>query len=141
MPSPESAYRTIRVGSREVRALDLAAIVPDGNALARLPYSLRVLLENVARCGDVAEAEAVVKWEPEAEPDREMSFAPARVLLQDFTGVPCIVDLAAMRDAMAELGGDPERINPLVPVELVIDHSVQVDYHGRADALQRNVGL
>jgi aconitate hydratase len=109
--------------------------------LARMPYTLRVLLENVARRGMDGEVEAIAAWRPGAEPRDEIALAPARVLLQDFTGVPCMVDLAAMRDAMAALGGDPERINPLAPVELVIDHSVQVDCHGASGALERNVAL
>src|SRR5262245_58583867 len=99
----------------------------DGLGAERLPYTLRVLLENVLRNGTEAEVQAVARWDAHAEPAQEISFAPSRVLLQDFTGVPAVVDLAAMRDAIAELGGDPSRINPLIPVELVIDHSVQVD--------------
>ena len=95
--------------------------------VARLPYTLRILLENVLRNGGDEEVEAVAGWVAQAEPSREISFMPARVLLQDFTGVPAVVDLAAMRNAMRDLGGDPARINPLLPSELVIDHSVQVD--------------
>src|SRR5882762_8751348 len=95
--------------------------------IARLPYTLRVLLENVLRNGSDADVEAVAHWDARAEPSNEISFAPSRVLLQDLTGVPAVVDLAAMRDAMADLGGDPAKINPLIPSELVIDHSVQVD--------------
>src|SRR6266513_2231328 len=110
-------------------------------AAARLPYTLRILLENVLRNGSEESAAAVADWVADAEPSREISFAPARVLLQDFTGVPCVVDLAAMRDAMVDLGGNPNRVNPLQPVELVIDHSVQVDYFGRADAFQLNAEL
>jgi aconitate hydratase len=109
--------------------------------VARLPYTLRILLENVLRNGTDAEVEAVAGWVATDEPSREISFAPARVLLQDFTGVPCVVDLAAMRDAMQEQGGDPSRINPLIPVELVIDHSVQVDEFASRLALSRNVEL
>ena len=98
----------------------------------RLPYTLRILLENVLRHEDgtnvtADDVEAVAAWDASAEPSQEISFTPGRVLLQDFTGVPAVVDLAAMRDAMRDLGGDPERINPLCPAELVIDHSVQVD--------------
>jgi aconitate hydratase len=107
--------------------------------VARLPYSLRILLENVLRHGAEADVEAVATWDATAEPSREISFAPARVLLQDFTGVPAVVDLAAMRDAMAERGGDPAKINPLIPVELVIDHSVQVDEFGSRFAFRANV--
>ena len=114
--------------------------------LARLPYSLKVLLENLLRHEDgvnvtTREIEAVAAWNPAREPDTEIAFMPARVVLQDFTGVPCVVDLAAMRDAMAALGGDPARINPLIPSELVIDHSVQVDVYGRPDALDVNVAI
>ncbi len=134
-------YRQLRVGSRSVSVIDLRRMMPNHRPLDRLPYSLRVVLENVARLGSRREFDAVASWDPRAEPAAEISLSPARVLLQDFTGVPCIVDLAAMRDAMAELGSDPERINPLVPVELVIDHSVQVDHHGSPDALERNVAL
>ncbi len=107
----------------------------------RLPYTLRILLENALRHGEEADAEALRRWEPQAEPSDEVSFRPARVLLQDFTGVPAVVDLAAMRNAMADLGGDPSLINPLLPVELVIDHSVQVDEYGSARAIFRNAEL
>src|SRR3989440_1112000 len=109
--------------------------------VARLPYTLRILLENVLRNGSEDEVEAVAGWVATDEPSREISFAPARVLLQDFTGVPCVVDLAAMRDAMREHGGDPKRINPLIPAELVIDHSVQVDEFASRLAIERNVEL
>jgi aconitate hydratase len=109
--------------------------------VARLPYTLRILLENVLRNGTDEEVEAVAGWVADAEPSREISFAPARVLLQDFTGVPCVVDLAAMRDAMREQRGDPAKINPLIPVELVIDHSVQVDEFASRLAIARNVEL
>jgi aconitate hydratase A / 2-methylisocitrate dehydratase len=109
--------------------------------VARLPYTLRVLLENVMRTGSESDVEAVAGWVASAEPSNEISFKPARVLLQDFTGVPAVVDLAAMRDAMAELGGDAAKINPLIPSELVIDHSVQVDEFGKAAAFRRNVEL
>ena len=108
---------------------------------ARLPYTLRILLENVLRQGSEDGADAVASWVADAEPSREISFAPARVLLQDFTGVPCVVDLAAMRDAMRDQGGDPKAINPLIPVELVIDHSVQVDEFASRLAIERNVEL
>ncbi|GAC1435061.1 MAG: aconitate hydratase AcnA [Solirubrobacteraceae bacterium] len=110
---------------------------------ARLPFSLKVLLENLLRTegnGAVtaADIEALASWDATAEPSREIAFSPARVLMQDFTGVPAVVDLAAMREAMADLGGDPAKINPLVPAELVIDHSVQVDVFGTRDAFRRN---
>src|SRR5690348_8289037 len=105
----------------------------------RLPYTLRILLENVLRNGTEEEVEAVATWVAADEPSREISFTPARVLLQDFTGVPAVVDLAAMRDAMRDLGGDPEKINPLLPAELVIDHSVQVDEFATRFAFRHNV--
>ncbi|KAF1688066.1 aconitate hydratase AcnA [Pseudoxanthomonas broegbernensis] len=111
--------------------------------LARLPYSMKILLENLLRHEDGVSVlpehiEAVATWDPQREPDTEIAFMPARVVLQDFTGVPCVVDLAAMRDAVVKLGGRPEQINPLIPSELVIDHSVQVDVFGRPDALDLN---
>ncbi|MEP6812085.1 MAG: aconitate hydratase AcnA [Actinomycetota bacterium] len=109
--------------------------------VARLPYTLRILLENVLRNGSDVEVDAVAGWVAADEPSREISFTPARVLLQDFTGVPCVVDLAAMRDAMRDQGGNPEKINPLIPVELVIDHSVQVDEFASRLAMTRNVEL
>ena len=114
--------------------------------LKRLPYSMKILLENLLRQEDgvdvtAAQIEAVANWDAKKEPDTEISFMPARVLLQDFTGVPCVVDLAAMRDAMKALGGDPKLINPLSPAELVIDHSVQVDVFGSDDALEKNVEI
>jgi aconitate hydratase len=114
--------------------------------VARLPFSLKILLENLLRNEDgesisAADIEALAKWNAKAEPSEEIAFTPARVVMQDFTGVPAIVDLAAMRDAMKAMGGDPNRINPLVPAELVIDHSVQVDVFGSADAFERNAEL
>jgi aconitate hydratase len=109
--------------------------------VARLPYTLRILLENVLRNGDEKDVEAVATWVAAEQPSREISFSPSRVLMQDLTGVPAVVDLAAMRNAMADLGGDPARINPLIPVELVIDHSVQVDAFGSRAAFARNVEL
>src|SRR3990170_4171595 len=132
-----SARSTLRVGDRayEIVRLDALQAVYD---VQRLPYTLRILLENALRCGDERDVEAVGRWQPQAEPSTEMSFTPARVLLQDFTGVPAVVDLAAMRDAMRELGGDPARINPLSPAELVIDHSVMVDHFGAADSIDLN---
>ncbi|MBI2935998.1 MAG: aconitate hydratase, partial [Chloroflexi bacterium] len=113
-------------------------------SLDRLPFSIRVLLENILRNQDghlVTEddLQTVAGWRPQSIPQREVSFLPGRVLLQDFTGVPAVVDLATMRSAMQRLGGDPRRINPGVPVELVIDHSVQVDYFGTVSAFQQNV--
>ena len=112
----------------------------------RLPFTHKVLLENLLRTEDganvtAAQIEALGKWDPQAEPSQEIQFTPARVIMQDFTGVPCVVDLATMREAVGELGGDPEKINPLAPAELVIDHSVIADVFGRPDALQLNVDL
>src|SRR5688572_5778768 len=111
--------------------------------LAKLPYSMKILLENLLRHEDGVTVtpdhiRAVAAWDAKAEPDTEIAFMPARVVLQDFTGVPCVVDLAAMRDAVTRLGGNPSQINPLIPSELVIDHSVQVDVFGRPDALDLN---
>jgi len=110
----------------------------------KLPYSLKVLLENLLRTEDGANVtkshiEALGNWDPNAEPDTEIQFTPARVIMQDFTGVPCVVDLATMREAVAELGGDPSKINPLAPAEMVIDHSVISDVYGAPDAFERNV--
>ncbi len=117
-----------------------------GKDISRLPYALRILLENLLRCengGSVTKEDilGLADWDPKAKPSKEIAFHPARVVLQDFTGVPAVVDLAAMRDAMAAMGGDPARINPLFPAELVIDHSVQVDEYGTAEALVRNTSL
>src|SRR5579875_2653500 len=111
-----------------------------------LPYSLKILLENLLRNEDglhvtKAHIEALANWDPEQEPGTEIQFTPARVILQDLTGVPAIVDLAAMREAMRALGGDPKKINPLIPAELVIDHSVVADVFGRPDAFKRHVQL
>ena len=111
-----------------------------------LPFSLKILLENLLRREDNAfvkadDIRALASWDRRADVQKEISFMPARVLLQDFTGVPCVVDLAAMRDGIVQLGGDPEQVNPLQPVELVIDHSVQVDHFGTPDALQLNADL
>jgi aconitate hydratase len=125
----------LRVGDENygIHKLDAAA--------TRLPYTLRILLENVLRKGDQEQVAAVSEWVADAEPSQEISFHPARVLLQDFTGVPAVVDLAAMRDAMRDQGGDPGAINPLIPAELVIDHSVQVDEFASRLAIERNVEL
>jgi aconitate hydratase len=135
-----AARSTLTVGDRRVEIHRLDALQPQWD-VARLPYTLRILLENVLRNGSRDDVEAVAGWVATDEPSREISFAPARVLLQDFTGVPAVVDLAAMRNAMADFGGDPEQINPLIPVELVIDHSVQVDVFGTHGAFARNVEL
>ena len=113
---------------------------------ANLPFSLKILLENLLRTEDganitAAHIQALVDWNPNSEPDTEIQFTPARVIMQDFTGVPCIVDLATMREAVAALGGDPKKINPLAPAEMVIDHSVVIDVAGKADAFEKNVAL
>jgi aconitate hydratase len=136
MAQPEQLH----IGDETYSIYRLDALQPKWD-VARLPYTLRILLENVLRNGTDAEVEAVAGWVATDEPSREISFAPARVLLQDFTGVPCVVDLAAMRDAMRDQGGDPKRINPLIPAELVIDHSVQVDEFASRLAIGRNVEL
>ncbi|HET6638293.1 MAG TPA: aconitate hydratase AcnA [Gemmatimonadota bacterium] len=134
---------TIRIGGREIGFWSLARFAERGFDVERLPWSLRILLENLLRNEDgiavePADVEALAGWDPGAEPSHEIAFRPARVLLQDFTGVPALVDLAAMRDAMGEMGGDPSKINPLIPAELVIDHSVQVDAYGREAAFLIN---
>ncbi len=130
----------LSVGDRSYEIHRLAELQASYD-VARLPYTLRVLLENVLRNGGEADVEAVARWDAKAEPSNEISFTPSRVLLQDLTGVPAVVDLAAMRNAMADLGGDPARINPLIPAELVIDHSVQVDAFASRMAFERNVEL
>ena len=133
---------TLEVGGTGYEVFRLAAVP----GLERLPFSLKVLAENLLRTEDGANitadhVRALAEWDPAAEPATEIQFTPARVIMQDFTGVPCVVDLATMREAVAELGGDPGRINPLAPAELVIDHSVQIDVAGRRDAFERNVEL
>ncbi|MBV8599937.1 MAG: aconitate hydratase AcnA, partial [Candidatus Eremiobacteraeota bacterium] len=147
MPSSKDSFKAadvLRVGNRSYRYYRLDALERAGIAqLARLPYSLRILLENLLRHEDGSsvkreDVEALARTQPGSKDAREIAFRPARVLLQDFTGVPAVVDLAAMRDAIAEMGGDPKKINPLQPVELVIDHSVQVDAFGSAAAFARN---
>jgi aconitate hydratase len=140
-----SARTGISVDGKEYEIFSLRALEPEFN-LGRLPYSLKILLENLLRLEDGVDVErgdieALAGWDPQAQPDREISFTPARVVLQDFTGVPAVVDLAAMRDAMVGLGGDPDLINPLSPVDLVIDHSVQVDNFRTHDALDLNTRI
>src|SRR5689334_9242899 len=134
------------VGSKTYDIYRLDALDKAGTKTAHLPFSLKILLENLLRTEDgrVVRADdiaALAKWDPKAEPSREIAFTPSRVLLQDFTGVPCVVDLAAMRDAMGAFGGDASRINPLQPVELVIDHSVQVDEFGTESAIHKSADL
>jgi aconitate hydratase len=136
------ARSTLEVGGRSYEIFRLDAL-QERFDVARLPYSIKVLLENVLRLEDgvsasAADVEAIASWDAAAEPSAEIPYQPARVLMQDFTGVPAVVDLAAMRDAMAEIGGDPEKINPLVDVDLVIDHSVQVDAFGNERAFAVN---
>ncbi|GAA3382296.1 aconitate hydratase AcnA [Cryptosporangium minutisporangium] len=137
---------SLTVGDEEYQIFRLSAVEGLQEKIARLPYSLKVLLENLLRTEDGANVtadhiRALANWDPEAEPDTEIQFTPARVVMQDFTGVPCVVDLATMREAVAELGGDPAKINPLAPAELVIDHSVIADVFGAANAFARNVEL
>src|ERR671937_17612 len=141
-PNSFDARDTLRVGDREHAIFRLDALQSKYD-VARLPFSLKVLLENLLRTEgngsvEAADVEKLARWDARAEPSEEIAFTPARVLMQDFTGVPAVVDLAAMRDAMAGLGGDPEKINPLVPAELVIDHSVQVDAFGTPNAFTIN---
>src|SRR5467141_2054167 len=136
----------LRVGSQEYEIYRLDALDRQGIPTKHLPYSLRILLENLLRTEDgrnvtKEEVRALAAWNSHSKPDKEIAFTPSRVLLQDFTGVPAVVDLAAMRDAMKRLGGDPRRINPLQPVELVIDHSVQVDDFGSDLAFRTNAEM
>jgi aconitate hydratase len=144
------SFRTkkeIRIGARTITLFSLRALEKSlGCQLSRLPFSLRILLENLLRCEDdrfvrKEEIEKLARWNSKAIPENEIAFMPARVLLQDFTGVPCILDLAVMRDAMIKLGEDPNKINPLLPVDLVIDHSVQVDENATSSAFQTNASL
>jgi len=140
-----STRTTLDVAGKRYQIASLAKL-GERFDLKRLPYSMKILLENLLRQEDgvnvtAKEIEAVATWDAKKEPDTEIAFMPARVVLQDFTGVPCVVDLAAMRDAIVKLGGDAKKINPLIPSELVIDHSVQVDVFGKADALEKNVEI
>ncbi|WP_425558245.1 aconitate hydratase [Cryptosporangium japonicum] len=137
---------SLTVGDENYEIFRLNAVEGLQDKIAKLPYSLKVLLENLLRTEDGANVtadhiRALANWDPQAEPDTEIQFTPARVVMQDFTGVPCVVDLATMREAVAELGGDPAKINPLAPAELVIDHSVIADVFGAPDAFARNVEL
>src|SRR3954470_22589558 len=131
------AQLTVGERSYEIHRLDE---LQSSHDIARLPYTLRILLENVLRTAP-DDVEKVARWDASAEPSQEIAYSPSRVLLQDFTGVPCVVDLAAMRDAMQKLGRDPSKINPQIPVELVIDHSVQVDEFASRFAVQHNAEL
>jgi len=135
----------LKVGNQSYSIYNITAL-PTSFDVGRLPFSIKILLENLLRHEDgdtvrKADIEAILKWQATATPDHEIAFTPSRVILQDFTGVPAIVDLAAMRDAMTALGGDPTKINPLVPVDLVIDHSVMVDVFGTQDALALNTAI
>jgi aconitate hydratase len=137
-----SVRRTLSVNDKEYSYFSLPSL-SDQIDISRLPFSLKILLENLLRHEDGlditrSDIEALAKWDPKAKPETEIAFTPSRVVLQDFTGVPAVVDLAAMRDAMKNLGGNPELINPLSPAELVIDHSVQVDQYGSSNALALN---
>jgi aconitate hydratase len=132
---------TLKLAGTDYQIFNLAAL--GAERVARLPYALKILLENLLRFEDGvnvtrADIEALLNWDPKAQPNHEISFTPARVIMQDFTGVPCVVDLAAMREAITRLGGNAEQVNPLAPAELVIDHSVQVDEYGTAKALAAN---
>jgi len=145
-PNSFESADALKVGSRSYRYFRLGALEEAGFDLKRLPYSLKILLENLLRFEDgrsvsKGDIEALASWDPAKPLEREIAFRPARVLLQDFTGIPVVVDLAAMRDAMAEMKGDAARINPLQPVELVIDHSVQVDVFGTERAFDENVKI
>ena len=138
--------RTLKVGSKsyDYFSLEAAAQAAGLGDIARLPFSMKVLLENLVRLENgrtvtVDDIKAIGQWLRDKKSDREIAFRPARVLMQDFTGVPAVVDLAAMRQAMVKLGGDPKKINPLSPVDLVIDHSVMVDAFGNAGAFKANV--
>jgi aconitate hydratase len=140
------ARATLKAGTRSYQIYRLDALDKSGIDITKLPYSMRILLENLLRTENgksvtKEDIEFLAKWDPHAVPSKEIAFTPARVLMQDFTGVPAVVDLAAMRDAMKQLGGDPTRINPLQPAELVIDHSVQVDEFGNKNAFQQNAML
>jgi len=136
------AKTTLEVAGKSYEVFDITSF----KEAVDLPFSLKVLLENLLRTEDGANitAEQIKKlaaWDPKAEPDTEIQFTPARVIMQDFTGVPCIVDLATMREAIADLGGDPAKVNPLSPAELVIDHSVIADLFGTKDAFEKNVDI
>src|SRR5262245_38248691 len=148
-PTAKDTFKTrtaLDVSGRPHQYFSLPRLASAGFDVARLPYSIRILLENLLRNEDGKvflpdHVRALASWNPGAASDAEIPFMPARVLLQDFTGVPCVVDLAAMRDALAAMGGDPSRINPLVPCELVIDHSVQVDTFRSPDAFRLNASM
>ncbi len=139
MPNSFNSAKYLNVGDKSYKYFSMPEL-----GVSKLPYSLKILLENMLRTEDGANVtkehvNALVSWDPQAEPDIEIQFSPARVIMQDFTGVPCVVDLATMREAVLALGGDPQKINPLAPAEMVIDHSVVIDVAGSPDAAERNV--
>ena len=141
-PNSFDARATLEVGDKSYEIYRLDAV----KGTEKLPYSLKVLAENLLRTEDGSNVtkehiEAIANWDPDADPSVEIQFTPARVIMQDFTGVPCIVDLATMREAVADLGGEPDKVNPLAPADLVIDHSVIADLFGREDAFERNVEI
>jgi len=136
------AKKALSVAGKSYEIFDITGL--DG--VKDLPYSLKILLENLLRTEDGAnitadQIRALASWDPSSEPDTEIQFTPARVIMQDFTGVPCIVDLATMREAIVDLGGDPSKVNPLAPAELVIDHSVIADLFGTKTAFEENTDI
>src|SRR6188472_3272463 len=140
------AKSTLDVDGKSYEIYRLDAVTGEGLDVASLPYSLKVLLENLLRTEDGSNItadhiKALAGWDPAADTDTEIQFTPARVIMQDFTGVPCVVDLATMREAMSDLGGDPTKINPLAPAEMVIDHSVIADVFGTPESFERNVEI
>ena len=140
------AKGTLDVNGKAYEIYRLDAVAARGADVESLPFSLKVLLENLLRTEDganITEGDilALAGWDAAAEPDKEIQFTPARVIMQDFTGVPCVVDLATMREAMSDIGGDPNKINPLAPAEMVIDHSVIADFFGSPQAFERNVEI
>lgn len=142
MSNSFDARNTLTVDGKDYEIYQLTRV----SGTERLPFSMKILLENLLRHEDgktvnKEDIEAIINWDAKADPSKEIAYRPARVLMQDFTGVPAVVDLAAMRDAMKNLGGDPNKINPLQPAELVIDHSVQVDEYGSDKAMDINASL
>ena len=136
------AKKNLKVAGKDFEIFDISKL----EGAANLPFSLKILLENLLRTEDGANITAdhiksLAQWDPAAEPDTEIQFTPARVVMQDFTGVPCVVDLATMREAIVELGGDPAKVNPLAPAELVIDHSVIADFFGGKDSFEKNTDV
>ena len=141
-----NAKETLDVGGQSYDYFRLDRVTGEGLDVATLPFSLKILLEALLRTEDGADITkddiaALAAWDPSAEPSKEIQFTPARVIMQDFTGVPCVVDLATMREAIVDLGGDPSKVNPLAPAEMVIDHSVIADVFGTPEAFERNVEI